>query len=172
MNPIAHEDIITSGDCNKIKYLFDHKKDVRCLTTQVWLNMTLLFGIRGRELQCLLRKADLQFHTNKHGAKYVKIGTNFAQIKQQLGAIATPSGRIQNLDQVQSIDILISKLNPECDRLFQRPRINYSVKDKYWFTKAPMEKNALGDIMKSISDNAKLRRNILTLAFKPSLCPG
>ena len=72
MNPIAHKDIITDGDCNKIKYLFDHKKDARCLNQQVWFYMTLHFGIHGRELQCLLRKTD------EHGAKYVKLGTDFA----------------------------------------------------------------------------------------------
>ena len=155
MNPIAHKDIITNGDYNKIKYLLDHKKDTRCLTEQVWFYVTLHFGIRGCELQCLLRKTDLQFHTDEHGAKYVKLGTDFAQKNHQLEGIATPSGRIQNLDQVHSIEMLISKLNPECDRLLQRPRINYSAKDKCWFTKAPMGKNALGDIMKGISDDAK-----------------
>ena len=72
MNPIAHKDIITDGDNNQIKYLFDHKKDARCLTQQVWFYVTLHFGIHGRELQCLLRKTD------EHGAKYVKLGTDFA----------------------------------------------------------------------------------------------
>ena len=87
--------------------------------------MTLYFGIRGRELQCLLRKTDLQLHTNGHGVKYVKLSTDFAKKNYQQRGITTPSGRIQNLDQVHSIDMLIKKLNPECDRLFQRPRINY-----------------------------------------------
>ena len=82
----------------------------------------------------------MQFHTDEHGAKYVKRGTEFAPKNRPLGGIATPSGRIQNLDQVHSIDMLISKLNPECDRSFQRPRINYSAKDKCWFKKAPMGK--------------------------------
>ena len=150
MNPIAHKDIITDGDYNKIKYLFDHKKDTRCLTQQVWFYVTLHFWIRGRELQCLLRKID------EYGAKYVKLGTDFAPNKHQLGGIATPCGRIQSLDQVHSIDMLISKMNPEWDRLFQRPRINYSAKDKCWFTKALMGKEALGDIMKGVADEGMI----------------
>ena len=76
MNPIAHEDIITDGDYNKIEYLFDHKKDARSLTQQVWFYVNLHFRSRGRELQCLLRKTDLQFHTDEHGAEYVKLGNN------------------------------------------------------------------------------------------------
>ena len=159
MNPIAHKDIITDADYTKIKYLFDHRKDARCLIQQVWFYITLHFGIRGRELQCLFRKDDLVFHTDEHGAKYVKLGTDFAQKNHQLGGIATPAGRIQNLDQVHSIEMLISKLNPECERLFQRPRTNYSAKDKCWFTKAPMGKNALGEIMKHISEDAKTSKN-------------
>ena len=76
------------------------------------------------------------------------------------------------MDLVLSIEMLIRKLNSECDRLFQRPRINYSAKDKCWFTKTLVGKNGLGDHMKGISDDAKLRRNILTIAYEPSLCPG
>ena len=99
MNPTAYKDIITDGDYNKIKYLSDNKKDGRCLTQQVWFYVTLHFGICGRELQCLLRKTDMQLHTNEHGAKYVILGTDFAQKNYQLGGTANPSGRIQNMDQ-------------------------------------------------------------------------
>ena len=75
------------------------------------------------------------------------LGTDFAQKNHQLGAIAAPASRIQNASQVFSVRRMISHLHPECDRLFQRPKLSYSPREKYWYTKAPIGKNMLGDIM-------------------------
>ena len=61
MSPIAHKDIIMESDMNKINFLFNTKKDAKCLVQQVWFYVTLHFGIRGRELQSIMRKADLVF---------------------------------------------------------------------------------------------------------------
>ena len=107
---------------------FFHKKDAHCLTQQVWFYVTLHFGIRGRELQCLLRKTDLQILTDEHGAKYVKLGTDFAP--KTSPARRNCNSFWKDSKRGPSPDILISKLIPESDRIFQRPRINYSAKDK------------------------------------------
>ena len=124
MSHIAHKDIITDTDMGKINYLFETKKDAKCLIQQVWFYVTMHFGIRERELQCNTRKKDLVFLKDDNGDDYIKLGTDFAQKNHQLGAIAAPAGRIQNPLQVFSVQRLISRLHPECDRLFQRPKEN------------------------------------------------
>eukprot|EP00117_Sycon_ciliatum_P022438 scpid99806/ scgid19360/ len=102
MNPIAHKDIITDTDMYKITYLFDTKKDAKCLIQQVWSYVTMHFGIRGRELQCNMRKQDLLILKDSNGQEYIQLATDFAQKNHQLDTIATPAGRIQKDTQVLS----------------------------------------------------------------------
>ena len=47
ISPSAHKDILTATDMNKINYLFDTKKDAKCLIQQVSFYITMRFGIRG-----------------------------------------------------------------------------------------------------------------------------
>ena len=54
-------------------------------------------------------------------------------------------------------NIDLSKLNDECDCLFQTPKQNHP-KSGPWYTKTPMGKNTLGNMMKSLSHNAKLSK--------------
>ncbi|KAG1669956.1 hypothetical protein GQR58_017208 [Nymphon striatum] len=73
----------------------------------------------------------------------------------------TPTGRIMpeipnaRLDPVNCFLTYISKLNPLCEALFQRLKV-VSTQDEVWYYNAPLGKNTLSDMMKTISINAKL----------------
>ena len=49
-------------------------------------------------------------------------------------ASATPAGIVCDKGDIFSIKSLLQKLNPDSDRLFQRPKVKYSTKDVVWFT--------------------------------------
>ena len=118
-----------------------------------------------------MRKQDHVFLKGGNGEGYIKLATGFAQKNHQLGAIATSAGRIQNPAQVLSVQRLISRLHPECDRLFRRPKAQYSPREEYWFTKAPIGKDTSGEIRKTISADAgtsKMHTNHCVRAFTAS----
>ena len=48
----------------------------------------------------------------------------------------------------------LSKLNPDCDRLFQRPKAKNWTQIGFWFDKVAMGKNTLGSMFSSISKAA------------------
>eukprot|EP00117_Sycon_ciliatum_P026295 scpid112350/ scgid21616/ len=68
------------------------------------------------------------------------------------------AGRIQCPRQVLAISILLQHLNPDCNRLFQRPRRSLPLRDKVWYENAPLGKNTLDNMMKSLSEKAGTSR--------------
>ena len=55
-----------------------------------------------------------------------------------------------------SMKFMLAKLNPNCDRVFQRPRPTYRniAKDPVWYTVQALGKNSLASVMKNISQQA------------------
>lgn len=60
---------------------------------------------------------------------------------------------------VASFKTYLSKLNDECDCLFQTPKQTCPTGPGPWYTKTPMGKNTLGNMMKNLSHRAKLSKN-------------
>ena len=50
----------------------------------------------------------------------------------------------------------LCKLNPECDAFFQRPKQHPATNGNPWYANAPVGKNTLNDMMKTISVQAQL----------------
>lgn len=50
----------------------------------------------------------------------------------------------------------VSKLNPKCEALCQRPRNSFDNSDKYWYEDKPLGKNTLAVMMSNISKQANL----------------
>ena len=54
-------------------------------------------------------------------------------------------------DGYSALELLLSKLNPECEALFQYPKRNWRPADKVWYENRPLGKNKLSAMMKNIS---------------------
>ena len=91
-NPVQHKDPITDIDMDKISYFFDRSKTAENLTRHVWFFTTLHLGLRGREVQRKITKADVEFGTDAHG-DFARLSADFATKITKAGAdllVATP----------------------------------------------------------------------------------
>ena len=164
LKPVQHKEVITDDDMEKIKYYFLRSKSAEDLNLWVWFSITLHLSLRGRELQRKLTKNDLIKKTDENGRSYYELNADFAT-KNHPGGVNDKhspgnAGRIQDPDQVLSIDLLLSSLNPAREELFQRPKPDKSIKagEKVWYENAPMGKNSLGNMMARISEVCKLSK--------------
>ena len=57
---------------------------------------------------------------------------------------------------VKCFELYLSKLNPDIECLWQRPKETISNDDPVWYCMAPLGKNTLGTFMKTLSKNANL----------------
>jgi len=55
-----------------------------------------------------------------------------------------------------ALELFLSKLNPECEALFQYPKRNWRPSDKIWYENRPLGINKLSKIMYDISSAAGL----------------
>ena len=129
---------------------------------EVWFYLTYHHGLRGREVQCRLTK---ESWTPLQGQRRQRL----LHVKHELQHQEPPgwrfgkygnkqAGRIQCPQQVLAISILLQHLNPDCNRLFQRPRRNLPPRDRVWYENAPLGKNTLDNMMKSLSEKAGTSR--------------
>ena len=59
---------------------------------------------------------------------------------------------------VHSLDMYISKLNPECDAFFQQPKKQTTEGHLAWYERREVGINTIGNIMKALSKHAQLSR--------------
>ena len=61
-------------------------------------------------------------------------------------------------DDYTGLEVVLSKLHPECEALFQYPKRNWRQTDKIWYENWPLGVNELSAMMKEISSAANLSR--------------
>ena len=59
-------------------------------------------------------------------------------------------------DGYSALEFFLTKLNPECDVLFQYPKRNWRPSDQVWYENRPLGVNKLPTTMKEISKEANL----------------
>ena len=128
----------------------------------VWFNIQVKFCRRGREGQRSIKKADWEFHTDDVGREYVCLKYLDHQ-KNHPG----DSGDTEEKPVMYGTDgphcplaamkKYLSKLNPKCEAFFQRPKKTIK-NDNIWYDNMPLGVNTLGNLMKSMSTEAKLSR--------------
>jgi len=57
-----------------------------------------------------------------------------------------------------ALEFFLTKLNPECDALFQYPKRNWRPSDQVWYENQPLGVNKLSTMMKEISKDGSLSR--------------
>ena len=157
--PTVHKDALTDADFGKLMAYFDEEvHDPVRLTEKAWFFISFHFCLRGREMQALMRTSDLEIQ-EENGSEVITLSTSFATKDYQggtSGAEEVSIGRIQQPKQVDVIKLLISKLHPSSDRLFQRAKKNAKPDDQTWYTGQAIGKNTLASFMGGLSEKAKL----------------
>ena len=133
------------------------------LLHRVWFDIHYNFARRGCENDVHLTKDSFVFNIDENGEEYVEMNYNEAT-KNHPGCIndndtSKPRMYSNNTETcpVAFFKKYMSKLNPDLDRLWQRPRKNAPVSDlEPWYTAQPCGKNTLAKMMKVISKSAKL----------------
>ena len=67
-------------------------------------------------------------------------------------------------DGYSALEFFLTKLNPECNALFQYPKRNWRPSDQVWYENRPLGDNKLPTTMKEISKKASLSPHL----HKPS----
>ena len=164
LQPTEHKAALSSADFRKVIDYFERPSTqpnpIR-LTEQVWFYLSYHFCLRGREMQALLRREDLKTKTDAQGHSYIVLSTAFATKTYQGGTSGSDEvsvGRIQQRNQVEAVQLLLSKLHPSSSRLFQMAKKTISKDDEVWYTGQPLGKNTLSLMMRRISEKAELSR--------------
>ena len=161
LQPTRHKPPLSTSDFEALQEYFSQSRpdDAQHLTEKCWFFVTYHFSFRAREVQAGLRKTDLLLQKDQSG-EFFSLGTDFCTKNSQGGLKGGESkvsvGRIQDVQQVKAIKLLLSKLNPACDRLFQRAKLRVNAEDPTWFVAAPLGKNTLSEMMPRISEKAGL----------------
>ncbi|XP_072033159.1 uncharacterized protein KIAA1958-like [Amphiura filiformis] len=158
---------ISNGDLQKMlssKKL--SKEDPRSLQRLVWFYLEFHFCRRGSEGLRELRKDSFIAREDDTGARYYTMAYNEAT-KNHPGGEESIGGKTKmkrmyetktDTCPVAALDLYLSKLSPESDCLFQRPRDKFKASDDVWYTKQAVGVNTLGSMLREISKEAGLSR--------------
>lgn len=154
-----HQPAIGDGDMEKLgSYFLQWRDNPTILSEACWFFLCYNFGRRGREGWVKMSKSTFAVNTDSEGHEYVA-STSTEVTKNHQGG--NKQSQIDYDDQrmygpgVEIFKVYLSKLNPECDRLFQTPLHAYKL-DDIWYSKEPIGKNTIGKMMQRISGKAGL----------------
>ena len=144
-----------------LRKLYDCTEDPKGLQNEVWFEIMLFFCRRGRENLRELQKDRFSFGEASSGRIYLcKIKDELTKIRHE-GSEVQEGGLVFELRgnpkcPVQSFEKYLSKLNPDCQYLFQR--LKTEPKDSIWYDKQYIGKATHGAKMKEIPLHAKLSK--------------
>ena len=136
MQNTIHEPPIDKEDIAKLKTskVFSLTKPLSLLRN-VWFHVSLFWCRRGFEGQRNLKKTSFMFETDAAGCQFVTM-TDDEKTKNHPGGISEvesfeKNGRMyktnSQADGYSALEFFLTKLNPECDALFQYPKRNWGV---------------------------------------------
>ena len=152
---VVHKNPLSRADLLKLYSSFDVSTP-KGLQDKVFVDFMLYFCNRGRENLRELKKTDFIFHENQQYIKLRDMAT-----KNHRGELLdgeSQGGRIykttfgDELCPYTTFQKYISKLNPECEAFFQRPKAALSTDNPgIWYDNMVVGKNTLGNKMKFLS---------------------
>ena len=120
----------------------------------VWFHLCYYFGRRGREGWCHMSKSTFMVRMDEDDAEYVCMNVTESTKNQQGSSKDYESNDVRMYrDGVKYFKQYISKLHPECQRLFQ---YGGRKSGSCWFDNKPVGKNAMAIIMQTINKSAGL----------------
>ena len=162
-----HYSVISNADLdlilNERAFNMNNPKE---LQEKVFFDIMINFARRGRENLRNLTKSSFNFGIDDAGSRYCELNFNEKtknhqtvedhQSKPRMYANNTPTCPLK------SLEMYMSKLNPECETLFTIPLTSKKFKaerETIWFTSRVLGINTLGNIMKNISKRLRLSQD-------------
>ena len=131
------------------------------LLQKIYFEISLHFCRRGCEGLRELKKSSFIFKTNDNGVEYATMAYHETEKRKQ-GHEKDQHEKVTRMYSqpgpncpVNSLKLLLKKLNKECQSLFQYPTVNWHNND-VWFNNQPLGKNAISKLMTKISQSAQL----------------
>lgn len=148
----------------------------------MWFSLCFNFGRRGREGWAEMKKDSLVVETDGEGNRCVKESKTEKTKNHQGGSEQSKqdySTRAMYGTPVDVFGFFLTKLSPNCARLFQQPLKTYN-KEDVWFSARPVGKNSLSNMMQTISNKSGLsqaytchsvRASTITTLFHAGVSP-
>ena len=73
-----------------------------------------------------------------------------------------------SMDPISSLKLMLSKIHPDCEALFQTPLTNFSKAAECCYKNEPLEKNSIAQLMPKISKKAGLSQVYTAHCVRPS----
>jgi hypothetical protein len=154
----THKSLISKSDMEKL-YSSGvlNNSTPQGLIWKVFFELSLHFIRRGREGLRELHKTSYLIKKDDAGIEYIVPAYHEAEKTKQGNEKENKEKEAVMYAQygprcpVHSYKLYISKLNPECQALFQYPKPNCNITDNVWYNKKPVGKKSLSEMMKRIS---------------------
>lgn len=165
MDKSSHYPAIGTADLKKMydsNVLSNH--DPTALQRKIFFELLLHFGRRGKEGLRQIRKGQIIFSSDENGQQYATLDCNpheknhqsavgheleHKQVMYGTGVVNCP---------LESLRLYVSKLNKQCEQLFQRPKIVNWASSLEWYRNCPIGVNTLAKMMSEISKAAGLSK--------------
>jgi hypothetical protein len=157
---VVHTDVIEDSDMKKLGDLAWGTPVL--LQWKVWSLIQLHFAKRGNENVGEMKKADLLFKKMADGQELMEIQDNITKNHRAGDSSASYGGLIHSTGHencpVKIVKFYLSKLHPNNDYLWQRPRDSYLESEVVWYCDAKVGVNKLRSFMPTISSFLRLSK--------------
>ena len=157
---VKHYPEIEPADLKKI-YASMNNNSPQALALKVQFDIRFFFCRRGAENLYGMNKNTFVIKINSSGEEYVSLvaGTldkNHSENDKEMWGAFMPARPDSNKCPVKSFKTMLSKLHPQCDSLWQRPRLIFSENDDIWFSNSRLGQKTLASFMPYVSKNITL----------------
>lgn len=137
------------------------------LLQTAWFNIMLHFGKRGRENMRKMTADDIQLHKSSSGLEFITL-VERATKNHQGGLNSNENENAAVMSEmpgnprcpVLAMKTYLSKRNPQCQALWQKPKDHKAMKFRYeddvWYCNAPLGKHKLENLLSEMSKKAGL----------------
>ena len=136
----------------------------KSLQNKVIFDIMTHFGRRGREGPRALNKASFKLSTDTDGHSYLGMTFNKSD-KTHHGIDSREKNKAPRMYEtgsetcpLKAFEKYMSKLNPDCEALFQKPLIKFQPDSDTWYSKTPVGVNNLYNFMSRMSSEAGLSK--------------
>ena len=163
LDTTKHKEAINPTDMKKMKESLNSSTP-QGLQDKVFLDIVLHFARRGREGLRELKRGSIVIRKDAEGVKYAtpaynELDKNHTGLNPKIKDPKKVMYAEDNADcPVRALDKYLTKLNPNCDAFFQRPKVK-KIPDGCWYDNVPVGKNTLAGKVAKISQAAGCSEN-------------
>ena len=163
---IEHYPEIEEGDLKKLyQSMYMDPSTPFGLANRVQMNIRLYFCRRANEnMESMTKDTFVVKSYPDTGRKYIIKKTDELTKNQRESDREKISGHmpadseVSDICPVRSFETYLSKLNPDCNRLWQYPKDSFSASDECWYTKKPIGKDSLASFLSNLSRKVGLSK--------------